>query len=68
METRVSLKHFVNDSFWKQFFACNSHQTPSNLINFFENFGNLIKLQKMLKSALVGNLFSDLFTEVYIWY
>ena len=34
MKTRVCLKYFVNDCLWKQFFATNSPQTPSNLILF----------------------------------
>ena len=39
MQTRVGLKYFMNNYLWKQFFAINSPQTPSNYI-FFENFGN----------------------------
>ena len=34
MKTRVSRKYFVDDCVWKQFFASNSPQTPSNLISF----------------------------------
>ena len=33
MKTRVSLKYFVNDCFWKHFFASNSPHTSSNLIS-----------------------------------
>ena len=33
MKARVSLRHFVNDYLWKQFFASNSSQTPSDLIS-----------------------------------
>ena len=33
MKTRVFPKLFVNDCFWKHFFACNLPQTPSNLIS-----------------------------------
>ena len=33
METRVTLKYFVNGGLWKQFFASNSTQTSSNLIS-----------------------------------
>ena len=32
MKTRVTLKHVVNDCLWKQTFASNPPQTPSNLI------------------------------------
>ena len=79
MKTRVSLKYFVNDCLWKHFFASNSPQTPSNLIyltilvtlrpftHFKPKFG-AIKLQKSATFALLGNCFSDLFTEVEIWY
>ena len=30
MKTRVSLKYFVNDCFWKKYFASNFPQIPSN--------------------------------------
>ena len=33
MKTRVSLKYFVNDGLWKQFFASNLAQTLSNVIS-----------------------------------
>ena len=33
METRISLKYFVNGSLWKDVFASNSPKTPSNLIS-----------------------------------
>ena len=33
IKTRACLKYFVNDCLWKQFFASNSPQTPSNLIS-----------------------------------
>ena len=33
MESRVSLKYFVNGCLWKQFFACNSPKTTLNLIS-----------------------------------
>ena len=32
MKTRVCLKYFLNDCFWKQFFASKSPKTPSDLI------------------------------------
>ena len=75
----TSLKYFVNDCLWKQFFASNSPQTPSNLISLtilvtvrpFTQF--ILKLEqlsrkKVLKFSLLGNCFSDLFTEVEISY
>ena len=34
METKVSLKYFVNGRLWKHFFASNSPQTPLNLISW----------------------------------
>ena len=34
METRDYLKYFVNNCLWKQIFASNLPQTPSNLILF----------------------------------
>ena len=39
MKTRVSLKYFVNDCFWKEFLTSNLPQIPSNLIclTFFVN-------------------------------
>ena len=39
MKTRVFLKYFVGTRLWKQFFASNLPQAPSNL-TFFDNFGN----------------------------
>ena len=33
MKTRASLTNFVNDCLWKQYFASNLPQTPSNLIS-----------------------------------
>ena len=33
METRVSLKYFVNGCLWKHIITSNSPQTPSNLIS-----------------------------------
>ena len=80
MKTRVSLKYFVNDCFRKQFFASNSPQTPSNVISSkilgticcLSHIFNLkleqLSCEKVLKFALFGNYFSDLFTEVEIWY
>ena len=32
METRINRRCFVNNCLWKQFFASDSTQTPSNLI------------------------------------
>ena len=75
MKTRVSLKYFVNDSLWKQFFASNLPQNPSNLISLpillplrpFTKFSPKIRvteLRKVLKFALLGKCFSDLLSEV----
>ena len=33
MKARVSLKDFINDCLWEQFFASNSAQNSSNLIS-----------------------------------
>ena len=79
METRVSLKHFVDGCLWKHFFASTFNPDPFKL-NLFDNYGNSkafhsfnLKLEqlsskKVLKFALLCNCFSDLFTEVEIWY
>ena len=75
MKTKVSLKYFRNDCQWKECFAFNSTQTPSNLITltilltlrlFTQCLTKIraIKLQKKLKIVLLGNCFRDLFTEV----
>ena len=75
MKTRVSLKYFVNDSLWKQFFASNLPQNPSNLISLpillplrpFTQFSpkiRLTELRKVLKFVLLGKCFSDLLSEV----
>ena len=80
MKTRVSLKCFVNNCFWKHFFASNSPQTPTNLVSLtmlvtLKPFTQLIALKpeklickNVLYLAFTGNCFSDLFTEVKIWY
>ena len=75
MKTRASLKCFLNDCLWKQIFASNSTQissdllslgilvTPMPLTEFHLKFEEL-SAQKMLKFALLGNCFSDVFTLV----
>ena len=76
MKTRVSLKYFVNDCLWKQLFSSNSSQIPPNLISLtiletlrpFTQFSPKIRAIKLKKSALLGSWFSDLFTEIDIWY
>ena len=79
MKTRVSLKYFVNNCLWKTFFDCNSPQTPSNVISLiimvtlrsFTLFNlklEQLSCKKKLKYDLLDNCFSDLFTEVEIWY
>ena len=77
MKTRVSLKYFVNVS--GNNFLLLTCPDPFKL-DFFDNFGNSkafhsfnLKLEqlsckKVLNFALLGNCFSDLFTEVEIWY
>ena len=73
MKTRVSLKYFVSYCLWKL--------APDLFkLNFFDIFGNSkafhtfnLKLEqlsgkKVLKFPLLVNCFSDLFTEVEIWY
>ena len=79
MKARVSLKYFVNDCLWKQVFASNSPQTPSNLTfltilvtlrpshSFNLNLEHL-SCKKGLKFALLGNCFSDLSIEIEIRY
>ena len=78
-KARVSLKYIVNDCLCEHLFASNSPQTPSNLILltllvtlrsvtlFYPKF-RAINSQIKLKFVLLGNRFSDLFTEVKIWY
>ena len=79
MKTRVSLKYFVSYSVCKLFCDSNSLQTPSNIISltFLVTVRILtlfnLKLEqlsgkKVVKLALLGNYFSNLFTEVEIWY
>ena len=76
MKTRVSLKYFVSYCLWKPFDS-NSPETPSNLISLtilvtlrpFTLFNlklEQLSCKKVLKFALLGNYFSDLFTEVKI--
>ena len=50
MQTRVSLKYFVNDSLWKSFLDSNLAHTPSYLI-FFDNVGN----SKAFRTVLTQN-------------
>ena len=63
MKTRISLKYFVSDFLWKQFFAPNSTKTHSNLISLtilvtlmpfvqFQPKIRAIKLQKCAKICL----------------
>ena len=80
MKTRVSLKYPVNDCLWKHFFVSNLPQTPLNLIslNILVTLKGLshsfnLKLEQssgknVLKFALLGKCFFDLFNEVEIWY
>ena len=77
MKTRVSLIYLLNVS--GKYFCLQFAPDPFKL-NFFDNFGNStgfysfkLKLQhfsckKVLKFFILGNCFSDLFTEVEIWY
>ena len=79
MKARVCHKYFVDDWFWKQCFASNSTHTHSNLISLtilvtvssstqFNLELEQLSSKKVLKFALLGNCFSDLLTEVQIWY
>ena len=79
MKTRVCLIYFVHDCLWKHAFASNSPRSPSNLIfwtilltmRFFKQFQFKIratKLQKVLNVVLLDKCFTNLFTEVQIWY
>ena len=79
MKARACLKYFVDNWLWKQCFASNSTQTHSNLISLtilvtvssFTQFNlklEQLSCKKVLKFALLGNCFSDLLTEVQIWY
>ena len=79
MEARVRIKHFVNDCLWKHIFASNLPQTPSNLISltilvalrpftqFYLKFQQL-SYKKVLIFDLFCNYFSNIFTEVEVWY
>ena len=61
MKTKVSLKCFARDYLWKQLFASNSPQTPSNLTSLkmlvtlrpCTKFKPKIRTIKLLKSAKV---------------
>ena len=78
MNTGVSLKYFVNDCPWKPVFDSNSPHTSSNLISMailvalrpftpFDLKLEHLSSKKGLKSALIANCFSDLFTEIEVW-
>ena len=76
MKTRVSLKYFVTDCLWKPFLNSNLSKTPSNFqisliilvtprpFTLFQPKIRLIKLQNMLKFALLCDCCSNLFTEL----
>ena len=72
MKSKVSLKYFVNNCLWKHFLASNLNSlTMLVTLRPFTSFN--LKLEqssckKVLKFALLGNCFSDLLTEVKIWY
>ena len=78
MKTRASLKYFVSYCLWKHFFDSTSPHTPSNLISLtilvtlrpftFNQKLEQLSSEKVLKFALLGNCFSELFTEVEIWF
>ena len=61
METRASLKYFVNGCLCKHVFASNSPQTPTNLISLailatlrpFTQFQSKIRAIKLQKSAKI---------------
>ena len=74
MKASVSLKCFVTGYLWKLFFDCNLSQTPSKLISLtFLKFLELscskleqLSSKKGQKSVLLGNCFSNVFTDVEI--
>ena len=79
MKTKVSLKYFVNDFLWKQFFALTSPRIPMVLICLrilvslrpftkFQAKSRASNFKKALNFDLLGNSFSDLFSEVKIWH
>ena len=79
MKTRVSLKYFVIYCLWKLFLDSNSPQTLSYLIalaflvtlslsHCFNLKVEQLSGKKVLNFPVLGNCFSDLFTEVEIWY
>ena len=79
MKTRVCLKYFVNHCLWKQFIDSNSSFTTSSLIyltifvNLRPRHSFILKLEQLIckevpKFVLLDNYFSDLFTNVQIWY
>ena len=61
MKTRVSLKYFLNDCQWKQFFASNSPQNPATLfflkilvtLRSFTQFECTVREIKLKKTAKV---------------
>ena len=77
MKTRVSLKYFANACLWKHFLLLTCPRPPQI---FFDNSGNSkafhskafnLKIKKLsckkeVHFPLLGNCFSDLFTEVEI--
>ena len=77
MKTRVCPLYIFHDCLWKQVFASDSPQSPSNLI-FLDNFGNYeafhsfnlkskqLSREKVLNFVLLDNYFTDLFTEVQL--
>ena len=77
MKLRISQKDFANDCLWKQLFASNSSQIPSNIVSLkmlltlrlFTQFWpkiRAIKLQKRARLSLTWKLFSRSF-GLYQW-
>ena len=79
MKTRGSLKYFVSYCLWKRFFYSNLFQTPPNLISLTiltilvtlkpKAYYFRLKLEELinknvLKLALLGNSFSNLFLQL----
>ena len=56
METRVSLKYFVNSYLWKHSFGAKSPPDPTKF-NFVKGQISTIKLQKSAKISLTLYLF-----------
>ena len=72
MDTRVCLIYFVHDCPWKQSFASNLHESPSNLI--FGQFANLVAMrlfrqfQSKIRATKLRKTTLPIFSQVQIRY